>query len=58
MSNLARKPAELFVDPAVILEARPDGTRLFRSKLELPGFGQVPLRVAYIVRKHGDVVGI
>jgi feruloyl-CoA synthase len=30
----------LFVDPAVILEARPDGTRLFRSKLELPGFAR------------------
>ena len=40
MSTLARKPAELFVDPAVVLEARPDGSRLFRSKLELPGFAR------------------
>jgi feruloyl-CoA synthase len=40
MSAIARKPAELFVDPAVILEARPDGSRLFRSKLELPGFAR------------------
>jgi feruloyl-CoA synthase len=40
MSTLARKPAELFVDPAVILEVRPDGTRLFRSKLELPAFAR------------------
>jgi feruloyl-CoA synthase len=40
MSAIARKPAELFVDPAVILEARPDGTRLFSSKLELPGFAR------------------
>jgi feruloyl-CoA synthase len=40
MSTIARKPAELFVDPVVILEARPDGTRLFRSALELPGFAR------------------
>jgi feruloyl-CoA synthase len=40
MSTIARKPAELFVDPAVILEARPDGTRLFRSALELPGYAR------------------
>ncbi len=40
MSTIARKPSELFVDPAVILEARPDGTRLFRSKLELSGYAR------------------
>ena len=40
MSQIARKPAELFVDPAVILEARPDGTRLFRSALALPDYAR------------------
>jgi feruloyl-CoA synthase len=40
MSTLARKPADLFVDPAVILEARPDGTRLFRSALALPDYAR------------------
>lgn len=40
MTTIARKPEELFVDPAVILEARPDGTRLFRSKLELTRYAR------------------
>ncbi|BAO29031.1 feruloyl-CoA synthase [Sulfuritalea hydrogenivorans] len=40
MSPIARKPAELFVDPAVILEARPDGSRLFRSALTLPDYSR------------------
>jgi feruloyl-CoA synthase len=40
MSHIARKPAELFVDPAVILEARPDGSRLFRSALALPDYAR------------------
>jgi len=37
MKTIARKPAELFVDPVVILEASGDGSRRFRSKIELPG---------------------
>lgn len=40
MSTIARTPADLFVDPAVILEARPDGSRLFRSALALPEFAR------------------
>ena len=36
MTPIPRKPEELFADPTVILEARPDGTKLFRSKLALP----------------------
>ena len=40
MNPIARKPAELFVDPAVILEARPDGTRLFHSALALPVYAR------------------
>ena len=40
MSTIARKPAELFVDPVVILEARPDGSRLFRSALTLPDYAR------------------
>ncbi len=40
MSQIARQPAELFVDPAVILEARPDGTQLFRSALALPDYAR------------------
>ncbi|MCF8200179.1 MAG: feruloyl-CoA synthase [Sulfuritalea sp.] len=40
MSTIARTPAELFVDPAVILEARPDGSRLFRSALALPEYAR------------------
>ena len=40
MNSIARKPAELFVDPAVILEARPDGSRLFSSALALPGYAR------------------
>lgn len=40
MSPIARKPAELFVEPAVILEARPDGSRLFRSALALPDYSR------------------
>jgi feruloyl-CoA synthase len=40
MNTIARTPAELFVDPAVILEARPDGSRLFRSALALPAYSR------------------
>jgi feruloyl-CoA synthase len=40
MTALARKPEELFADPAVILEVRLDGTRLFSSKLALPDYGR------------------
>ena len=40
MNQIARKPAELFVDPAVILETRPDGTQLFRSALALPDYAR------------------
>lgn len=40
MSPIARTPAELFVDPAVILEDRPDGSRLFRSKVTLPDYAR------------------
>jgi feruloyl-CoA synthase len=40
MSPIARKPDELFVEPAVILEARPDGSRLFRSALALPDYSR------------------
>ena len=40
MSTIARTPADLFVDPVVILEGRPDGSRLFRSALALPEFAR------------------
>lgn len=40
MSAIARTPAELFVEPAVTLEDRPDGTRLFRSALALPDYSR------------------
>ena len=40
MSAIARTPAELFVEPAVILEDRPDGSRLFRSALALPDYSR------------------
>ncbi|MCK9381053.1 MAG: feruloyl-CoA synthase [Sulfuritalea sp.] len=40
MSSVARPPAELFVEPAVILEVRPDGSRLFRSALALPDYAR------------------
>lgn len=40
MSAIARTPAELFVEPAVILEARPDGSRLFRSAVALPDYSR------------------
>jgi len=40
MSSIARTPAELFVEPAVTLEDRPDGTRLFRSALALPDYSR------------------
>lgn len=36
MNSIPRKADQLFVDPAVVLETRPDGSRLFRSKIELP----------------------
>ena len=36
MNSIPRKADQLFVDPAVTLEARPDGSRLLRSKIELP----------------------
>ena len=35
MSKVARRADELFVDPDVVLEARTDGTRRFRSKIAL-----------------------
>ena len=36
MSRIARKPADLFAAPSVILEARPDGSRRMRSAIALP----------------------
>ncbi|WP_025915860.1 feruloyl-CoA synthase [Herminiimonas sp. CN] len=36
MNSIPRKANQLFVDPAVVLETRPDGSQLFRSKIELP----------------------
>jgi feruloyl-CoA synthase len=36
MKQIARKPAELFAPPSVILETRPDGSRLMRSAIALP----------------------
>jgi feruloyl-CoA synthase len=36
MSRIARKPADLFADPSVILETRSDGSRLMRSAIPLP----------------------
>jgi uncharacterized protein (TIGR02231 family) len=38
--------------------ARPDTNGMVKWKVELPGFGRVRLTLAYVVRKHGDVVGI
>ncbi|MDC0717174.1 mucoidy inhibitor MuiA family protein [Nannocystis bainbridge] len=38
--------------------ARPDNNGLVRWKVELPGYGRASLNLGYIVRKHGDVVGI
>lgn len=47
------------VDAAATTDrARPDNNGLVRWKVELPGFGRVRLGLAYVVRKHGDVVGI
>lgn len=47
------------VDAAATTErAKPDVNGLVRWKVELPGFGRVRLSLGYIVRKHGDVVGI
>ncbi len=40
MSTVARTPADLFVDPVVTLEDRPDGSRLFRSALVLPSYAR------------------
>jgi feruloyl-CoA synthase len=36
MKQISRKPAELFATPSVILETRPDGSRLMRSAIALP----------------------
>ena len=36
MTSIARKPAELFADPYVIVENRADGSRLLRSAIALP----------------------
>jgi feruloyl-CoA synthase len=36
MHSIPRKADQLFTDPAVTLEVRPDGSRLFHSKIELP----------------------
>ncbi|MDC0670932.1 mucoidy inhibitor MuiA family protein [Nannocystis radixulma] len=38
--------------------ARPDSNGLVRWKVELPGYGRASLSLGFIVRKHGDVVGI
>lgn len=38
--------------------ARPDSNGLVRWKVELPGYGRASLGLGFIVRKHGDVVGI
>lgn len=38
--------------------ARPDANGMVKWKVELPGYGRVRLTLAYVVRKHGDVVGI
>ncbi|HEY8379889.1 MAG TPA: mucoidy inhibitor MuiA family protein, partial [Nannocystis sp.] len=47
------------VDPASTTDrARPDANGFVRWKVELPGFGRVSLGLGYVVRKHGDVVGI
>ncbi len=47
------------VDPATTSDrAKPDANGLVRWKVELPGFGRVRLTLGYVVRKHGDVVGI
>ncbi len=40
MTALARTPEALFADPDVLLESRPDGTRLFSSRLALPDYGR------------------
>jgi feruloyl-CoA synthase len=36
MNSIPRKANQLFVDPAVVLETRADGSQLFRSKITLP----------------------
>ena len=36
MSRIARKPADLFAAPSVVLETRPDGSRRMRSAIALP----------------------
>lgn len=47
------------VDAAATHErGKPDSNGLVRWKVELPAFGRVPLRLVYVLRKHGDVVGI
>lgn len=47
------------MDPTATTDrARPDANGLVRWKVELPGFGRVSLGLGYVVRKHGDVVGI
>ena len=38
--------------------ARPDSNGLVRWKVELPGHGRARLNLGFVVRKHGDVVGI
>ncbi len=38
--------------------ARPDSNGMVRWKVELPGYGRASLSLGYVVRKHGDVVGI
>lgn len=38
--------------------ARPDSNGLVRWKVELPGHGRACLSLGFVVRKHGDVVGI
>ncbi len=40
MAAAALGPRELFADPAVILESRPDGVRLLSSALAMPAYSR------------------
>ena len=40
MDVLDRAPEGLFADPAVVIEVRPDGSRLVTSKLEMPEYAR------------------
>ena len=37
---------------------KPDSNGFIRWRLELPAFGRKTIELRYVVRKHGDVVGI